>query len=71
MDRSAEFTSPKRFVGDVLAGTPVEPAPRSGAAADAPAIVFDHVTVTYGRGKKRSEALRNFNLRIALSLIHI
>ena len=65
MDRSAEFSSPKRFVGDVLARTPVEPAPRSGAAADAPAIVFDHVTVTYGRGKKRSEALRNFNLRIA------
>ncbi|MFT8180851.1 ABC transporter ATP-binding protein, partial [Mycobacteroides chelonae] len=65
MDRSAEFSSPKRFVGDVLAGTPIEPAPRAGAAADAPAIVFDHVTVTYGRGKKRSEALRNFNLRIA------
>ncbi|AKC38380.1 ABC transporter ATP-binding protein [Mycolicibacterium phlei] len=65
MDRSAEFSSPKRFVGDILAGTPVDPAPSSGAIADAPAIVFDHVTVAYGRGKKRAEALRNFNLRIA------
>lgn len=65
MDSSAESPSPKTLVGDVLAGTSTESTQRSGPTADAPAIVFDHVTVAYGRGKKKSEALRNFNLRIA------
>ncbi|ORB59642.1 phosphonate ABC transporter ATP-binding protein [Mycobacteroides saopaulense] len=51
-------------VGDVLASAPSGFPQRTGAATDAPAIVFDHVTVAYGRGRKRSEALRNFNLRI-------
>ncbi|NGX07129.1 ATP-binding cassette domain-containing protein [Mycobacteroides franklinii] len=65
MDSSAEFASPKRLVGDVLAGSPTESAQPGRAQTHAPAITFDHVTVSYGRGKNRSDALRNFNLRIA------
>ena len=36
-------------------------------------IVFNRVSVTYGRGKKSTDALRDFTLRArrGLSLIHI
>ncbi|MCU1698896.1 MAG: phosphonate transporter ATP-binding protein [Mycobacterium sp.] len=35
------------------------------AEPDAPAITFDRVGVAYGRGKKTTEALVDFNLRVA------
>jgi 2-aminoethylphosphonate transport system ATP-binding protein len=35
------------------------------AEPDAPAITFDRVGVTYGRGKKATDALVDFNLRVA------
>lgn len=65
MNSSAEFSSPKRLIGDIAAGAPAESTRPSLVATDAPAIIFDHVTVAYGRGRNRSEALRNFTLRIA------
>ncbi|MRH90894.1 ATP-binding cassette domain-containing protein [Nocardia sp. SYP-A9097] len=37
----------------------------TGTAAIEPAIVFDRVGVTYGRGRKSTVALADFNLRVA------
>lgn len=65
MDNNAEFASRGRRSGEILAGRPPESGQPPRAPVHAPAIIFDHVTVAYGRGRKRSEALRNFNLRIA------
>lgn len=65
MDNNAEFASRGRRSGEILAGRRPEYGQPPRAPVHAPAIIFDHVTVAYGRGRKRSEALRNFNLRIA------
>ncbi|MFE2998518.1 ABC transporter ATP-binding protein [Nocardia sp. NPDC059246] len=37
----------------------------AGETTDEPAIVFDRVGVTYGRGRKSTVALADFNLRVA------
>ena len=41
----------------------IEPV-RAGAVATQPAIAFDRVSVTYGRGKNVTDALRDFTLRV-------
>ena len=41
----------------------IEPG-RAGAVATQPAIAFDRVSVTYGRGKNVTDALRDFTLRV-------
>ncbi|MGW8653369.1 ATP-binding cassette domain-containing protein, partial [Nocardia salmonicida] len=38
----------------------------SVAATDEPAIVFDRVGVSYGRGRKAAVALADFTLRVAV-----
>lgn len=65
MDNSAEFSSRKELVGEAVVDTTAGAVPPVPARAQTPAIIFDHVTVAYGRGRTRSEALRNFTLRIA------
>ena len=37
----------------------------SGASPQQPAIAFDRVTVSYGRGKNSTDALRDFTLRVS------